>query len=107
MSIYRVRSVENTLVPARSGPGGGFSQRHGAFVSEARLSKRATRHTFRHSFTTHLVEDQFDIRTVQELPGHKSVRTTMADTHALNRGGLTVRSPADFVPINVLGGPDY
>jgi integron integrase len=64
-------------------------------VREAGVTKPASCHTFRHSFATHLLEDGYDIRTVQELLGHSSVKTTMIYTHVLNRGGRGVRSPLD------------
>lgn len=64
-------------------------------AQKAGLDKRVTPHTFRHSFATHLLEAGYDIRTVQELLGHKDVKTTMIYAHVLNRGPKAVRSPLD------------
>ncbi len=66
-------------------------------VQQSGIDKRASCHTFRHSFATHLIESGYDIRTVQELLGHADVRTTMVYTHVLKRGGRAVKSPADLL----------
>ncbi|MBI4470363.1 MAG: tyrosine-type recombinase/integrase [Acidobacteria bacterium] len=62
---------------------------------KAGLTKPASPHVFRRSFATHVLKDGYDIRTIQELLGHKDVSTTMIYIHVLNRGGRGVRSPAD------------
>ncbi len=69
-----------------------------AAVRQAGTAKRLTSHTFRHLFATHLLAEGYDIRTVQELLGHRDVRTTMTYTDVLNRGGRGVPSPADGLP---------
>ena len=66
-------------------------------VTEAGINKNASCHSFRHSFATHILENGYDIRTIQELLGHSAVSTTMIYTHVLNKGAKGVVSPLDRI----------
>ena len=75
---------------------GGLQKALKQAVKATDINKRVSCYTFRHSFATHLLQNSYDIRTVQELLEHKNVKTTMIYTHVLNRGGRWVLSPLDL-----------
>ena len=98
-ALLRKRTSPRLFVNARGGGPGltrvGFWKILKVYAKQAGLSRTLSPHVLRHSFATHLLEDGYDIRTIQELLGHRDVSTTMIYTHVLNQGGRGVRSPLD------------